>query len=105
LTATTDFIAKLVRAANKVEKTGESERKRLLDQSIKTILDMRQKVGIPPSTSAKDAVINLQRTSAAIQFGNASTEQIRTALLDAAGMIRDLHIVLDTDTQVAIDHG
>ncbi|CDN58486.1 Hypothetical protein RG1141_PB01380 (plasmid) [Neorhizobium galegae bv. officinalis bv. officinalis str. HAMBI 1141] len=101
MSSTTDFIAELVRAANEVEKLQGEEARRLLNRAITTIRDMRETIGIPGGHTAADAVIDLQ--TAAVALGNRSHEQIKTALLDAASMIRDLHIVLDTGTEIQID--
>lgn len=49
-----------------------------------------------------DKLNELQIVAAAIPFGNAAGARVQRALLDAAGMIRDLHIVLDTGTEIQI---
>lgn len=102
MSSTTDFIAELVRAANEVEKLGGKEIRRLLDRSVAVILEMREKIGIPPSKTTSNAVIDLQATEFPLMRGAATVEEVRAALLDAAGMIRDLHIVLDTGTEIEV---
>ncbi|WP_029620588.1 hypothetical protein [Pseudorhizobium marinum] len=92
-----DFIAELVRAANEVEKLSVYEKVRLLDRAITTIRDMREQVGIPPSGTATDAVVGLQTTRVAFARGKRTGDHVKAALLDAADMIRTLHIVLDTE--------
>ena len=105
MSSTNGFIAELVRAANEVEKLGSYEQKRLLDRAVTTIRDMRKSVGIPSSRTKADAVVGIQITSAMVDVGQASKDQVKTALLDAAGMIRELHIVIDTGTMIGIDGG
>jgi hypothetical protein len=97
------FIAGLIRAANEVEKLHGEEARRLLNRAITVIRDMRETIGIPRSRTAADVVIDLQTTAVALGLGNRSPEQVKAALLDAAGIIRDLHIVLDTGTEIQID--
>ena len=103
MSSTNDFIAELIRAANEVEKLDGEEARRLINRAITTIRDMRETIGIPGGHTAADAVIDLQTTAVAMGLDNRSHEQIKAALLDAAGLIRDLHIVLDTGTEIQID--
>jgi hypothetical protein len=99
---TNEFISELVRAANEVEKIDGGDARRLLNRAITTIRDMRETIGIPGGHTAADAVIDLQTTAVALGLGNRSPDQIKAALLDAAGIIRDLHIVLDTGTEIEL---
>ena len=103
MSATNNFIAELVRAANEVEKLRGEEARQLLNRAITTIRDMRERIGIPRSNTAADAVIDLQTTAMAMGLGNRSPDQVKAALLDAAGIVRDLHIVLDTGTEIQIE--
>lgn len=105
MTSVNEFIAELVRAANAVDQIRDFEVRRLLDRAVTTIRDMRETIGIPPSQTGADALIYLQTVSAQIDVGSVGDEAIRAALLDAAGMIRDLHIVLDTKTEIQIGKG
>jgi hypothetical protein len=102
MSPTTDFIAELVRAANEIDKLDPKETGRLLNRAVNTIRYMREQAGIPGSQTAGDAVIDLQTTAVALGLGNRSPDQVKAALLDAAGIIRDLHIVLDTGTEIQI---
>jgi hypothetical protein len=97
LSATTDFIAELVRAANEVGKLATLEKGRLLQRSIVIIRDGRNEAGIPPA----DGVIDLQTVAASID--RRSDNEVKTALLDAADMIRTLKIVLEAKTEAAGD--
>ncbi|MFN7090184.1 MAG: hypothetical protein ACK4P4_06510 [Allorhizobium sp.] len=102
MSATTDFVAELIRAANEVERLSPIEKVRLLDKAVTTIRDMRELVDIPSSGTAGDGVVDLQMTRVAFARGKRTPDHVKAALLDAADMIRTLHIVLDTETQVAI---
>ncbi|KSV76056.1 hypothetical protein N185_16540 [Sinorhizobium sp. GW3] len=93
MSLTTYFIAELARAANQVGNLTATEKRRLLERAVITIREMRDEVGIPPSRTAGDAVIDLQTTAAAME--RRSDDHVRAALLDAADMIRTLHIILD----------
>ena len=84
MSSTTDFIAELVRAANEVEKLDAYEKVRLLDRAVTTIRDMREQVGIPPSGTAADAVVDLQMTSVAFARGKRTPDHVKAAPLDAA---------------------
>jgi len=64
---------------------------------------MREQAGIPGSHTSGDSVIMLQATAVALGLGQRTPTQIAAALLEAAGMIRDLHIVLDSGTEIEID--
>jgi hypothetical protein len=100
MTATTDFIAELVRAANEVEKLPPVERGRLLQRAIATIRDMRDVVGFPVSGSAADSLIAMGALAGSV--GNRPDADVRAGLLEAAGMIRDLRIVVDSKIEVII---
>ncbi|CCF21869.1 conserved protein of unknown function [Pseudorhizobium banfieldiae] len=47
MSAVTEFVVELVRAANEVEKLGSFERRRLFERAVTTIRDMRETIGIP----------------------------------------------------------
>ncbi|MGV1760556.1 hypothetical protein ACQZ6F_27265 [Rhizobium sp. A22-96] len=105
MTATHNFITELVRAANEIGRITDFEEQRLLDRAVTTIRDMREAIGIPASGMGTDAAIDLQTVSALVKAGVAQDDTVRAALLDAAGMIRDLHIVLDTNTEIQLGQG
>lgn len=106
MNTTSNFIAEIVRAANEVDRLGETEKRRLIDRAVVTIRDMRQTIGIEGQRVAKDSLIGLQIVSAAVSAGQAHDDKVKAELLEAAGMIRDLHIVLDTGTRIEfIDQG
>jgi ABC-type sugar transport system substrate-binding protein len=78
----------------------DEKARQLLNSAVTAIRDMREKTGMPDLRTAGDPVIDLQTT--AVALGWAVDDQIKAALLDAAAMIRDLHIVLDTGTEIRI---
>jgi acyl-CoA reductase-like NAD-dependent aldehyde dehydrogenase len=93
-----DFAAELVWAANRVDQLDSKETRRLLNQAMKTIRNMREQVGIAKSQTAADVVIELQAIAVAFGWGKRTDSEIGSALLKAADMIRDLNTVLDTGT-------
>jgi hypothetical protein len=102
LSSTTDFIAELVRAANQAEKLGTYERYRLFERAVTTIRAMRETIGIPSAQADADTIVELQVMVAARGVRAKEPVEVRDALLTAAGMIRDLHIVIDTGTEIEI---
>lgn len=103
MSAVNDFVSELVRAANELDLLANREKRRLLERSVTAIRDMREEIGIPPTKTIGDAVIDLQATEFRIMRGTASAEEVRAALLDAAGMIRDLHIIMDTNLDIVLN--
>jgi hypothetical protein len=93
---TPDFIAELVRAANEVKKLPYLEKGRLLQRAIVTIRDGRDHVEIRPSGTTVDAVVELQTIAAAID--RRTDDEVKTALLEAANMIRTLQTPNYTET-------
>ncbi|KEQ09141.1 hypothetical protein GV67_00230 [Pseudorhizobium pelagicum] len=63
---------------------------------------MPELVDIPSSGTAGDGVVDLQMTRVAFARRKRTADHVKAALLDPADMISTLHIVLDTETQVAI---
>ncbi len=98
-----DFIAELIRAANQIEKLSAQEKNRLLERAATVIPELREQIGIPTTRTAGDAVVEIQVVAAAVPSGRRTDEQVKAVLLNAAAMIRDLHIVLDTGTEIQID--
>jgi len=99
LSTTTDFIAELVRAANETERLTATEVVSLLDRAINTIGDLRNQAGITPIDS-RDSLVYVHTVSAGVE--RVPREEWYHALLHAADMIRDLHIVLDSGTLISI---
>lgn len=97
MSTTTDFIAELVRAANEVERLGDLERRRLFERAVTTIKTMRETISLPSGQDNADRIILLQVLVAARGIQAKNPVEVREALLTAAGMIRDLHIMLEQE--------
>jgi hypothetical protein len=63
---------------------------------------MRDLVGIPADARAVDRVLPIILAAADIHTSSTTPGQVRAALLDAAGMIRDLRVVLNTGTEIRV---
>lgn len=98
MTSTNDFIAEIIRAANRVERLGNPEKRRLLRRAVVTISNLRERTGIPSSNTNHNAVFDLQAIEVSVE--RRKPGEIKKALLMAADMIRTLHIVLDSGTQI-----
>jgi hypothetical protein len=96
LSATNAIVAELIRAANQVEKISTHEQRRLLDRAVTTIKGMRESIGIPSSAKGHDTLSDLKILSVQIDAIPIAPQEVREALLMAAGMVRDLHIAIDT---------
>lgn len=101
MTRTTSFISELVRDANRLDRLDAYQKRRLLERAVTTICDMRQTIGIP-SGPGRDCVVDIHTVALSIERGWRSDDDVRSALLQAAGMIRDLHIVLGSKTGIRI---
>lgn len=101
MTPTTSFISELVRDANRLDRLDAYQKRRLLERAVTTIRDMRQTIGIP-SGPGRDCVVDIHTVALSIERGWRSNDEVHGALLKAAGMIRDLHIVLDSKTEIRI---
>ena len=95
----TAFVAELIRAANQVEKLTDHEIKSLLFRSIVTARDLRETVGIPGSGTPEDAVVRLYDVATGVE--HVGQEDRASALLESAGLIRDLRIVVESGTKLA----
>jgi hypothetical protein len=96
----TAFVAELIRAANQIDKLTDHEVQSLLFRSIVTARDLRESVGIPGSGTPEDAVVRLYDVATDIDQVDPAA---RTgALLEAAGLIRDLRIVVESGTKLAL---
>jgi hypothetical protein len=100
MSSITDFVIELVRAANEVETLAEQEKKRLLERSITIIRDMRETIGFPDAQADADRIYVIQSEVAAMGMGSGSPSELRDCLLLSATMIRDLHIVIDSNTEI-----
>lgn len=101
MTVTNSFIAELIRDANLLDHLDGYQKRRMLERAVTTIRDMRETIGIPPGPG-RDRLLEIQTVALSIELGWRSDEEVRNALLLAAAMIRDLHIVLDSKTNISI---
>ncbi|MGW9229732.1 hypothetical protein ACWGPT_02545 [Pseudorhizobium sp. NPDC055634] len=89
------FIAELVKAANDTGSDTRFKKGQLLERAIITICELREEAGIPRTKKADEAIAYLQAVEIAISQKSEDDQLVRKALLLAAGMIRDLHIILN----------
>lgn len=101
MTLTNSFIAELTRDANRLDHLDGYQKRRMLERAVTTIRDMREAIGIP-SGPGRDSLSDLHTIALSIEHGWRSDEEVRNALLQAAGMIRDLYIVLDSKTEISL---
>ncbi len=101
MTLTNSFIAELIRDANRRDRLDGWQKRRMLERAVTTIRDMRETIGIP-SGPGRDSLLDIHTVALSIERGWRSDEEIRNALLQAAAMIRDLHIVLDSKTEISL---
>ncbi|MBP2560870.1 hypothetical protein J2857_003639 [Neorhizobium galegae] len=96
-----DFIAELVRAANEVGKCSEFERGNLLDRAYRAIRDGRDQVGTAQDSLGRDPSIDFLTMSRSMPMF--SDEEIKAALLEAAGMVRALRIIIDAKNDAVLN--
>lgn len=99
-TSVSAFIAELIRDANQIDKLGDFEKRRMLERAVTTIRDMREQIGVAPSKTVRDAVIDIQTTAALIDRRQVSNEHVKKTMLEAADMLRTLKIVLEAKDEV-----
>jgi hypothetical protein len=91
------FISELIRAANEVDKTTKLERANLLRRAAGTIRDLRDEInfsGAPANDSGPgDIVFEISEIARLIDLF--SSEEAGNAMLEAAGTIKDLLVLLD----------
>jgi hypothetical protein len=100
-----DFIVELVRAANDVQSINDFEKRRLLERSVTIIREMRESIGFPAAQADADRIYDIQKEVSAMGMGSSSPDELRNCLLLSATMVRDLHIVLNTGTEINLDQG
>ncbi|WP_320203990.1 hypothetical protein [Agrobacterium rosae] len=93
-TSVSGFISELIRDANQIDRIGDFEKRRMLERAVTTIRDIRETIAIPPSSTVRDVVIDLQ-TAAALVERKISDDRVKAAMLEAATVLRTLKIVLD----------
>lgn len=93
--STTDFITELYRAANEVAKLTAFEKRRLIEQAVTTVKQMRVQIAFssPPRRDGQDVLVDIATVGA--EIASAPNQIVSHALLEAADLIRTLKIVLD----------
>ncbi|WP_018234723.1 hypothetical protein [Ensifer sp. BR816] len=89
MTTVTDFVSELFRAANEVHHLTPLAARRLLEQAVAVIRDIRKVKGKEANSAVQDATIALLKV--AVSAPERSEREIRSALLDAADIIRLLN--------------
>lgn len=102
MSSSNDLITELLRAANKLEKCEPCQQRRLLERAAIAIRDMRRRAGIPQGGYRRDALVDLKILAVKLDELPIDPSEVSSGMLQAAGMIRDLHIVLDTSTRIEI---
>ncbi|MBB2685242.1 UNVERIFIED_ORG: hypothetical protein GGD47_002830 [Rhizobium etli] len=98
--AETTFAAELIRAANQIDKVSDDEIKALIFRAIVSARDLREQIGIPGSGTPADAVVLLYDT--AMNVANVTSNGKAKALLEAAGLLRDLRVVAESGTRLTL---
>lgn len=93
------LVSELVRAANIADRLPPERGVCLLHDAIEAIRQLRQMTNIIP-IQGKDALTYLRTVAASAE--RVPSEEWRHALLHAAGMIRDLSIVIDSGTVIHV---
>ncbi|MBW9061105.1 hypothetical protein [Agrobacterium pusense] len=101
MTATNSFVAELVRHSNTLAHLDSWQKRRVLERAVTTIRDTRETIGMP-SGPGRDSLVDLHTVALSIERGWRRDEEIRNALLQAAAVIRDLHIILDSKTEISL---
>jgi hypothetical protein len=99
LSATTDFIVELVRAANELGPLSVDERRRLVKRGLRMVREMRVESGIRPSRRREDPLREIE-IAALMAEAAGNNDDLKGVLLDLADMIRTLKIVLDAKAEV-----
>lgn len=99
MSATTDFISELIRAANRIDQIRNSDRKQLLYRAVAFIRDGRGRVRVQPIRTTPDPMMEIMNIAASIE--RRTDGQVKAALLNAADMIRTLKILLDAQDEVS----
>jgi hypothetical protein len=101
MSAITDFIGELIRDANSVARLNAYQKRNILERAVSTIHHLRQTIGIPKGPG-RDVALDIHTTALSLELGWRDDAQICDAMLTAAGMIRDLHIILDSETKIDV---
>jgi len=90
----TALIAELVKAANETGTNKLHLNHQLIERAIVAICELSEVAELRSNRKVEDAVAYLQGVELQISRSESSDHAVRSALLFAAGMIRELHIIL-----------
>ncbi|MBY3143244.1 hypothetical protein [Rhizobium laguerreae] len=96
---TADFISELTRAANEVDKLSTDEYRRLVERAVRMVREMRLETGTRPSCGNHVAMGDLE-IAALMAEAAANNDEVEGVLLNLAGMIRALKIMVDGKIEV-----
>ncbi|WP_245279552.1 MULTISPECIES: hypothetical protein [Rhizobium] len=91
---TADFISELTRAANEVDELSTDEYRRLVERAVRMVREMRLETGTRPSRGNYVAMGDLE-IAALMTEAAANNDEVEGVLLNLAGMIRALNIMVD----------
>ncbi len=91
---TADFISELTRAANEVDKLSTDEYRRLVERAVRMVREMRLETGTRPSRGNYVVMGDLE-IAALMTEAAANNDEVEGVLLNLAGMIRALKIMVD----------
>ena len=100
MTLTNSFIAELVVDANRIHLLGGYQRRRMLERAVATVRDLRETIGMPVGPG-RDRLLDIHTIALSVERGWQSDDDVREAFLQAAGMIRDLHIIIASETEIS----
>lgn len=100
MTLTNSFISELVVDANRIHLLDGYQRRRMLERAVATVRDLRETIGMPVGPG-RDRLLDIHTIALSVERGWQSDNDVRDAFLQAAGMIRDLHIVLASKTEIS----
>lgn len=95
------FTSDLIRDANRIDRLDAYQKRRMLERAVDTICELRQTIGLPDGPG-RDSMLYIHAPALSLEHGWRDNHQIREAFLTAAGMIRDLHIILHSETKIKI---
>ncbi|GLR62014.1 hypothetical protein [Rhizobium indigoferae] len=99
---TTDFISELTRAANEVDKLSTDEYRCLVERAVRMVREMRLEISTRPSRG-NCVVMGELEIAALMAEAAANNDEVEGVLLNLAGMIRALKIMVDEKIDVRKD--
>ncbi|MBY5447834.1 hypothetical protein HFO93_31250 [Rhizobium leguminosarum] len=88
------FISELTRAANEVDKLSTDEYRRLVERAVRMVREIRLETSTRPNRGDYVAMGDLE-IAALMTEAAANNDEVEGVLLNLAGMIRALKIIMD----------